>query len=356
MSAVSATPIVIGHRGASGYVPEHTLASYFLAMQYGADYVEPDLVMTADGVLIARHENEIGATTDVAQHPEFAARRTERAIDGVSGRGWFTEDFTLAELKTLRVRERIPDLRPGNTRFDGQFEIPTLEEILSLVRGVEQTRTARARQLKVSAPARIGVYPETKHPSHFAARALAMEAPLVATLVRHGYEGREAPVWLQSFEVGNLRSLAGMTQLRRVQLIEESGAPYDFVAAGDARRYADLITPAGLREIAGYAQAIGPNKSLVIPRRTDGSLGVATALTEHAHGQGLAVHPWTFRAENAFLPTELRRGAQPTDRGDLAAELLAYLRCGIDGFFTDQPDIGVAAREAFLAGSALRGR
>lgn len=352
MSSVSATPIVIGHRGASGYVPEHTLASYFLAMQYGADYVEPDLVMTADGVLIARHENEIGATTDVGQHPEFAARRTERVIDGVSVRGWFTEDFTLAELKTLRVRERIPDLRPGNTRFDGQFEIPTLEEILSLVRGVELARAARARQLGVPPPPPIGVYPETKHPSHFAARALAMEAPLVATLARHGYEGREAPVWLQSFEVGNLRSLAAMTQLPRVQLIEESGAPYDFVAAGDVRRYADLIAPAGLREIAGYAQAIGPNKSLVIPRRTDGSLGAATALTDHAHGQGLAVHPWTFRAENAFLPAELRRGAQPTDRGDLVAELLAYLRCGIDGFFTDQPDIGVAARDAFLAGGA----
>src|SRR5881398_1035643 len=164
---VSALPIVIGHRGASGYVPEHTLASYFLAMQYGADYVEPDLVMTADGVPIARHENEIGATTDVAQHRRFAARRAERVIDGVSVRGWFTEDFTLAELKTLKVRERIPELRPGNTRFDGQFEIPTLEEILVLVRGVEAARTARARQLGTTPPERIGVYPETKHPSHF---------------------------------------------------------------------------------------------------------------------------------------------------------------------------------------------
>ena len=348
---MSALPIVIGHRGASGYVPEHTLASYFLAMQYGADYVEPDLVMTADGVPIARHENEIGATTDVAQHRRFAARRAERVIDGVSVRGWFTEDFTLAELKTLKVRERIPELRPGNTRFDGQFEIPTLEEILVLVRGVEAARTARARQLGTTPPERIGVYPETKHPSHFAARGLAMEAPLVATLARHGYEGREAPVWLQSFEVGNLRALAGVTQLKRVQLIEEGGAPYDFIASGDARRYADLIAPAGLEEIAGYAQAIGPNKSLVIPRRADGSLGAPTALIADAHGAGLAVHPWTFRAENAFLPAPLRRGAQPTDRGDLAAEIVAYLRCGIDGFFTDQPDIGVAARDAFLAGA-----
>jgi glycerophosphoryl diester phosphodiesterase len=349
MKRVSAAPIVIGHRGASGYVPEHTLASYFLAMQYGADYVEPDLVMTADGVLIARHENEIGATTDVAQHLEFAARRAERVIDGARVSGWFTEDFTLAELKTLRVRERIPELRPGNTRFDGQFEIPTLEEILSLVRGVELARATRARQLGAPVPARIGVYPETKHPSHFAARGLAMERPLLAALSRHGYEG-DSPVWLQSFEVANLRSLAGMTQLKRVQLIEESGAPYDLVAAGDARSYADLITPAGLAEIAGYAQAIGPNKSLVIPRRGDGSLGAPTALTEQAHAQGLAVHPWTFRAENAFLPAPLRRGALPAERGDLAGELLAYLRCGIDGFFTDQADVGVAARDAFLAG------
>src|SRR5207244_816171 len=188
-----------------------------------------------------------------------------------------------AELKTLKVRERIPELRPGNTRFDGQFEIPTLEEILVLVRGVEDSRTARARQLGTTPPERIGVYPETKHPSHFAARGLAMEAPLLATLARHGYEGREAPVWLQSFEVGNLGALA--------------------------------------------------------------------ALIADAHGAGLAVHPWTFRAENAFLPAPLRRGAQPTDRGDLAAEIVAYLRCGIDGFFTDQPDIGVAARDAFLAGA-----
>src|SRR5205807_65356 len=196
----------------------------------------------------------------------------------------------------------IPELRPGNTRFDGQFEIPTLEEILVLVRGVEAARTARARQLGTSPPERIGVYPETKHPSHFAARGLAMEAPLLATLARHGYEGREAPVWLQSFEVGNLRALADVTQLKRVQLIEEGGAPYDLIASGDARGYADLIAPAGLEEIAGYAQAIGPNKSLVIPRRADGSLGAPTALIADAHGAGLAVHPWTFRAENAFLP------------------------------------------------------
>lgn len=343
-------PIVIGHRGASGYVPEHTLASYFLAMQYGADFVEPDLVMSGDGVLIARHENEIGGTTDVAAHAEFSSRRTTRRIDGVSVDGWFTEDFSLAELKRLRVRERIPQLRPANTRFDGQFEIPTLEEIILLVQGVEATRAVRAHALGRPPPARIGIYPETKHPSYFAARGLAMERPLVQLLARHGYEGPAAAIWLQSFEVGNLRALGAMTQLPRVQLIEEGGAPYDFTAAGDVRGYRDLITPSGLAEIAGYAQAIGPSKSLIIPRTAGEQLGAPTRLVADAHEAGLKVHPWTFRAENHFLPAALRSGAAASERGDLTAELLSFLRLGIDGFFTDQPDIGVAARDAFLAG------
>lgn len=346
---MSAVPIVIAHRGASGYVPEHTLASYFLAMQAGADYIEPDLVMTSDGVLIARHENEIGATTDIGARREFADRRTQRLIDGVNLEGWFTEDFTLAELKMLLVRERIPELRPANTRLDGQFEIATLEEILVLVRGVEAQRAARARQLGVPAPPPIGLYPETKHPSYFASRGLAMEGVLVATLARHGYVGRAAPVWLQSFETGNLRALSTLTELRRVQLLEAGGAPYDFVVRGDSRTYADLITPAGLADIAGYAQAIGPNKSLVIPRRADERLATPTTLVSDAHAQGLEVHPWTFRAENAFLPREFRRGSAPHERGDLAAELRAFLSCGIDGFFTDQPDVGVTARNAFVA-------
>jgi glycerophosphoryl diester phosphodiesterase len=343
------TPIVIGHRGASGYLPEHTLASYFLAMQHGVDFIEPDLVMTQDGVLVARHENEIGGTTDVAAHAEFAARRTRRLIDGVAVEGWFTEDFTLRELKSLRARERIPEVRPANARFDGQFEIPTLEEILTLVRGVEATRAARAAQLGAAAPPRIGVYPETKHPSHFAARGLAMEAPLVATLARFGYVGRAAPVWLQSFEVGNLIALSRMTELGRVQLIEESGAPYDFVLAGDPRTYADLLTPAGLAGIAGYAHAIGPSKNLIIPRRSDDSLGAPTTLVSQAHAHQLQLHPWTFRAENRFLPRELRRGQAPGGHGDLVGEIVTFLAAGIDGFFTDQPDLGVAARAAFLA-------
>lgn len=329
-------------------MPEHTLASYFLAIQFGADFVEPDLVMTRDGVLVARHENEIGGTTDVAAHPEFADRRARRSIDGGNVEGWFTEDFTLAELKTLRARERIPQVRPANTRFDGLLEIPTFEEILALVRAGDEQRAARARQLGLPLPARIGVYPETKHPTYFAGRGLALEVPIVEMLARHGYRDRSAPVWLQSFEVGSLVTFSHLTQLPRVQLMDDNGAPFDFLTRHDARTYADMSTPAGLAEVARYAQAIGPNKSQIIPRRADGSLGTPTPLVAHAHAHNLAVHPWTFRAENFFLPLEFRHGAVPADRGDLQGEILAHLRCGIDGFFTDQADIGVAARSTFL--------
>jgi glycerophosphoryl diester phosphodiesterase len=341
---MSSAAIVIGHRGACGYVPEHTLASYFLAIQCGADYVEPDLVMTRDGVLVARHENEIGGTTDVAEHPEFANRRTHRRIDGADVEGWFTEDFTLAELKTLRARERIPAIRPGNTRFDGLLEIPTLEEILALVRAGDEARAARARQLGRPAPARIGVYPETKHPTYFASRGLPLEGPLVEVLDRHGLSERE--VWLQSFEPGSLIAMSRLTRLPRVQLLEDEGAPYDFVSGKDPRTYAHMRTPAGLAEIARYAQAIGPSKAQVIPRRADGTLGTPTQLVADAHAHKLAVHPWTFRAENQFLPLEFRRGSVVSERGDLVGEIQTFLRCGIDGFFTDQADLGVAARAA----------
>ena len=343
-------PLLIGHRGASGYVPEHTLTSYFVAIQDGADYVEPDLVMTKDGVLIARHENEIGGTTNVAEHPEFATRRTTKVIDGSSVNGWFTEDFTLAELKTLRARERIPDTRPSNTRFDGQFEIPTFEEILALVHGVEEQREARARQLDQPTPHRIGVYPETKHPTYFANAGLPMEELLVRTLERHGYKGRHGLAYIQSFEVGNLKALSKMTQLPLVQLMEAEGAPYDLASHHDPRTYADMMTPAGLAEIATYAQAIGPSKLSIIPRTAAGKLGEPTALVANAHARGLLVHPWTFRAENTFLPVELRHGDAPGAYGDLQTELLAYLRAGIDGFFTDQADLGYRARAIFLHG------
>jgi len=343
-----ALPIVIGHRGACGYVPEHTLTSYFIAIQDGADFVEPDLVMTKDGVLVARHENEIGGTTDVAEHREFTSRRATKAIDGVPVTGWFTEDFTLAELKTLRARERIPDLRPGNTRFDGQFQIPTFEEILALVQSVEQLRETQARQLGVPAPKRIGVYPETKHPTYFAGIGLAMEELLVRTLERHGYKGPHGLAFIQCFEVSNLKAMRRMTQLPIVQLIEAQGAPYDFAATGDRRTYSDLITRAGLAEIATYANAIGPSKSLVIPRNAEDTLGAPARLVADAHGQGLQVHAWTFRAENHFLPRNLRSTGQELDFGDLQAELLAFLQAGLDGFFTDHPDRGARARQAFL--------
>jgi glycerophosphoryl diester phosphodiesterase len=231
--AKRAEPLLIGHRGASGYRPEHTLASYQLAIDLGADYIEPDLVSTKDRVLVARHENEIGGTTDVAAHPEFAARRTTKVIDGVSITGWFTEDFTLAELKTLRARERIPALRPTNTAFDGLEQIPTLQEVIDLARSND-----------------VGIYPETKHPSYFDGIGLSLEEPLVATLDRNADTKRSSPVFVQSFEVSNLKELSRMTRVPLVQLISDVGKPFDFVLAGDPRTYADLATPAGLREIA----------------------------------------------------------------------------------------------------------
>jgi len=337
-TAESNEPIVIGHRGASGYVPEHTLTAYFIAVQQGADYIEPDLVNTRDGVLIARHENEIGGTTDVGIHSEFAARKTVKTIDGKQVEGWFTEDFTLAELKTLRVRERLPQLRAGNARFDGQFEIATLDEILSLVRALERMRGP-------SEP-RIGVYPETKHPSYFRGIDLPLEGTLLRTLKRWGYRGKDAPVFIQSFEVGNLQALRKKTQLQLVQLMEAGGAPYDFVARGDARTYADLASSQGLREVAQYADAIGVDKSMVIPRAADNALLTPTSLVNDAHAAGLKVHVWTLRAENYFLPKQFQSNGDSTTLGDLSGEIKKFLATGIDGFFSDHPDIGVRARNA----------
>jgi glycerophosphoryl diester phosphodiesterase len=331
-------PIVIAHRGASGYAPEHTLVSYFIAIEQGADYIEPDLVMTRDGVMVARHENEISGTTDVADRRQFADRRTTKVVDGAGVTGWFTEDFSLEELKTLRARERIPELRPANTRLDGGLEIPTLEEILALARGVGERRLVRARELGLPPPEPIGVYPETKHPSYFAELGLAMEERLVATLERYGYRGPDGRAFLQSFETGNLKALHGLTRLPLVQLIDAAGAPYDLVKSGDPRTYADLATPKGLGEIAAYASCIGPAKSLIIPRDAAGKLGRATSLVADAHAAGLGVHPWTFRAESAFLPAGI----------DLEGELREFLATGIDGFFTDQADVGVRARDAYV--------
>jgi len=329
---------VIAHRGASGERPEHTLEAYRLGIEQGADFVEPDLVATHDGVLVCRHENEISGTTDVASRPAFASRRTTKTIDGVAISGWFTEDFTLAELKTLRARERLPRLR--GTAFDGRFAVPTFDELLALVAATNARPQRRGRPL--------GVYPETKHASYFEGLGLALETPLVEALRRHGLERADAPVFIQSFEVGNLRRLAALTRVPLIQLIEPAGRPWDFTLGRFARTYADLMKPEGLREIATYARGIGVHKNLVLPRDSCDRLLSPTTLVRDAHAAGLLVHVFALRAENQFLPAELRRGSDLLAAGDMAAEAALFLKAGIDGFFTDFPAIGVEAREAFL--------
>ncbi len=344
-------PALIAHRGASALRPEHTLAAYQQAIADGADLIEPDLVMTRDGVLIARHENEISGTTDVAAHAGFASRKVTRTIDGIPVTGWFTEDFSLAEIKTLRARERIPANRPGNTAHDGKFEVPTLQEIIDLAK----SRSAALGRV-------IGLYPETKHPTYFQSIGLPLEARLVEQLESNGYKGSDAPVFIQSFEVANLKQLRTLTRIRLVQLIDNpalppaaNGAPrnkpYDFVVANDARTYADLVTPAGLKEIAGYADVVAPYKTVIIARDASNNLAAPTGFVEHAHAAGLKVHTWTFRPENPFLPAALRsaNAASRTERGDGASEIAAYLKAGIDGFFTDDPAVGRDAVMAFTA-------
>lgn len=326
-------PLLIAHRGASADRPEHTLSAYRLAIEQGADVIEPDLVSTSDGHLVARHENEISGTTDVILHKEFAGRRTVKTIDGARIEGWFTEDFTLAELKTLKARERIPMLRPKNRVYDDRETIPTLDEILALLKEQEQ-RLGR----------RIGLYPETKHPSHFRKLGLPLEEALLEALSRHGCR-REDPVFIQSFEVGNLEALRRRTDLRLIQLMDAKGAPPDRPGIG----YADMAGAAGLRAIAAYADGIGVAKAMVMPRRAGDRLGPATSLVRDAHDAGLLVHAWTFRPENFFLPADYRHGLLPMHRGDAVAEILAYLQAGIDGLFSDSTVDAVRARTDFLS-------
>jgi glycerophosphoryl diester phosphodiesterase len=290
------------------------------------------LVATKDGQLVARHENEIGGTTDVAAKAEFAGRRTTKVVDGVRISGWFTEDFTLAELKTLRAKERIPQVRPDNTAYDGLYQIPTFEEVVDL-----------ARHSRTCSGGPVGVYPETKHPSYFDSVGLSLEEPMLEVLNTNGLGGSKAPVVLQSFETANLVELAKKTDLPIAQLIDCSGAPYDLVAAGDRRTYADLVTRTGLKQISRYADIVGFCKNVMIPRGSDGSLLRPTAVISDAHRAGLTVHGWTFRQENQFLPTEFRRGTDPKAPGDMAGEVRAFLNAGMDGFFTDDPDVGVDA-------------
>jgi len=292
-------PLIIGHRGASGHRPEHTLEGYRLAVEMGADFIEPDLVSTKDGVLIARHENEIGGTTDVAD--AFPDRKRTKTIDGQSLTGWFTEDFTLSEIKTLRARERLPF---RSHAYDGQFHIVTFDEVIDL-----------AQQLgkKVGRP--VGVYPETKHPTYFRGIRLPLEEKLLASLQKHGWNRRDAPVFIQSFEQENLRVLRKQTKVRLIQLVSAAA-----MVEGD-----------GLKNIAAYADGIGPEKRLVVPVNADGSLGAPTDLVARAHAAGLLVHIWTIRVDKEFLPSGYH--------GRPEAEFEQFRQLGVDGVFTDFPDV-----------------
>jgi glycerophosphoryl diester phosphodiesterase len=321
--AKAALPIIIAHRGASGHRPEHTLAAYELAIEMGADFIEPDLVSTKDSALIARHENEISETTDVIDRPEFASRRTTKRIDGVEVTGWFTEDFTLAEIKTLRAKERLSF---RNQEFNSRFEIPTFEEVLDLARR-KSAETGRI----------IGVYPETKHPTYFRSIGLSLEEPLLEVLTAAGHRDRSAPVYIQSFEMGNLKELRSKTDLPLIQLLEVEGQPYDLALAGDRRSYRDLATPAGLAEIARYADGIGPNKRLIVPVDGEGRLQAPTSLVADAHLAGLLVHPWTFRSDGPFLAPEYG--------GDPECEYDQFFALGVDGVFSDFSDVAVRARD-----------
>ena len=323
-------PLIIGHRGASGYRPEHTLASYELAIQMGADYIEPDVVSTKDGILIARHENDITQTTNVSEKPEFASHKTTKKIDNKDVTGWFTEDFTLEEIKTLRAEERLPF---RNHSYDGKFEIPTLQEVIDLAK-LKSSETGRT----------IGIYPETKHPTYFKSINIALEEPLVSLLNKNGYTKRNAPVFIQSFEVENLQQLNKMTDLQLVQLLDEAEMqPYDFVVKGDSRTYADLTAPQELAKIAEYADGLGPYKRLILPVGEDKRLKSATSLIEDAHAVGLKVHTWTFRKEEQYLAPDYNKNAQ--------AEYEQFFKLGIDGVFSDFPDIAVDVRNRMFSGS-----
>ena len=352
------TPLVIGHRGASGYRPDHTLESYKLAIDMGADFIEPDLVATKDGVLVARHEPNITGTTDVATRPEFASRKTTKNVDGVNEEGWFVSDFTLAELKTLRAVQPLSD---RDQSFNGKFQIPTFEEVLDLAKA-EGTKAGRT----------VGVYPETKHPTYHAKLGLPLEDRLLAVLAKYGYTTKASPVIVQSFEVSNLKYLRTKTQVRLVQLVDANDVnadgsmdltapydkPYDFAVAGDSRTFASLLTPAGLKEIKTYADGIGPWKPYLIPSKqvdanndgkpddlnADGKIDErdrvmmpATAVVPNAHAAGLFVHAYTFRSEAKRLASDFK--------GDPKAEYKLFYALGVDGVFSDFPDTAKAARD-----------
>jgi glycerophosphoryl diester phosphodiesterase len=319
-------PIVIAHRGASGERPEHTAMAYRLAIEEGADFIEPDLVMSKDGALLIRHENEIGGTTDVGARSEFAARKTTKVVDGEKVTGWFAEDFTLAELKSLRARERMPEIRPKSAVFDGKEPMLTFQEIVDLAKS-ESRRTGRT----------IGVYPEMKHPTFLKSVGLDIETALVAQLKKNDLDSKTAPVFVQCFEAAPLKSIRSKTKARLIYL----------TGGGTTPETKAMLTPAGLKELAAYCDGLGPTYSLVIPQSRE-ALGPATSLVKDAHAAGLAVHPWTVRAENRFLPRSLQHGTAPGDFGDPGPLYAALFAAGIDGLFSDFPALCFAAREKSL--------
>jgi glycerophosphoryl diester phosphodiesterase len=332
---LSARVELFGHRGAPALRPEHTLASYAKAIADGADYVEPDLVCTKDGVLVIRHENNMSETTDVAKRPEFAAKRTTKTIDGAKQTGWFVDDFTLAELKTVRCIERLPGVRPANTAYDGQFQIVTFEEMIDFVAAEAATRGRL-----------IGLVPEIKNSTYFASVGLPMEDRFLKVLAAHEYT-RRAPVEIQSFEIANLKYLRGKlgkpSNVRLMQLVGEAGQrPADMVAAGQATTFDELTTAEGMKAIARYADVIAPPTRSIIPLQKDGKLGPPTRFVADAHAAGLLVHIWTFRPENLFLAADFRNGGAPNARNPegSVAEMRRYIATGIDGFFTDDPALG----------------
>jgi glycerophosphoryl diester phosphodiesterase len=333
---------LFAHRGCSAQRPEHTLAAYVLAMHQGADYIEPDLVCTKDGVLVARHENNLTETTDVSTRSEFAAKRVTKTIDGVKQEGWFVEDFTLDELKRLRAIERLPQVRVANTAFDGQYQIPTLEEVIEVVAAHAQA-TGRV----------IGLVPELKHSTHHHSVGLNVEEILVRTLSAHTYT-QFAPLEIQSFEVSNLKVLRDMLGRRRnlriMQLVDAANMrPGDAMASGSSLTYADIITAKGLKAVAQYADVVAPSHRMVIPLNADQSLGQPTRLVADAHDAGLLVHTWTFRPENRFMATNFRSNRGENARHDEGsiAEMHAYIAAGVDGFFTDDSALGLAAIKSY---------
>jgi glycerophosphoryl diester phosphodiesterase len=340
-----AKQLVIGHRGASALRPEHTLAAYRKAIEDGADVIEPDLVVTKDGHLVARHENEISGTTNVSALSQFADRRTTKTIDTVQITGWFTEDFTLDELKQLRARERIPQNRPGNTGFNDQFEIPTLAEVIAL-----------AKEMSSSTGRTIHIYPETKHPTYFKSINLPFEDRLIAALQADNFTKTQATVFIQSFETANLKELRqkiGTSQpnWKLVQLIDSAEkAPYDFVVTGDTRKYGDLLTQSSIQQIATYADGLGPYKLNLINVDGNGAFQTPSEVIRYAHEAKLIVHSWTFRPEDPFLPASLRTaGGTASTRNEAGSitEIQEYLKAGLDGFFTDDPAVGRKAVDTY---------